>query len=158
MEVRCRVTFVIGRRTIADDDQGRDQAWLTSRSTFLPASLRKVISRVWPTGSALRMSPSRARVCGDPPSSDRVTIDLLGCPTFDSKNTTSLTVPRAFNRDPSETGPLDRVTGTLPWGAKAAFPLRSSISAFRPNIAEMDSRMSDMNSPSTVVNEPNRTI
>ena len=39
-------------------------------------------------------------------------------------------------------------------GAKADLPLRNSIRTFKPTMPEMESRIRDMNSPSTVKGEP----
>src|SRR5579863_7963151 len=85
-------------------------------------------------------------------------MDLFGWPTLDSKKTTSLTLPRAMSREPSETAPPDRADSNPRLGAKADFPFRSSIKTFRPTMPEMDRRISDMNSPSTVVGEPHTTM
>jgi len=62
-----------------------------------------------------------------------VTIDLFGLShIFDSKTTTSLTVPRLSTLGPSKAGPVKRVTGALPWAQKAALPF-----------AQLDQRISN---------------
>src|SRR6266496_2836575 len=106
-----------------------------------------VTSTFWPRGNALRKSPSKTNVALGPV---RVTMDLLGWPTLDSKNSTLCTLPRCTSPDE-----LDPPEPRDPGFALAPLrPLNISNRPIVPQIPEMVNRMRLMNRPSTVKISP----
>ena len=118
---------------------------MTSASTFCPCCLRKVIWTFWPTGRALRASPSTTKVCADltvvaQGNDGLVRLSHVGFVEHNILHPATLHHVRRRRR--------------ARWARPPDLGRFNSNNAVAPRMPDIASRISDMNRPSTVVREP----